>query len=288
MLAMAMIEYGGVVFGARFDERWAVVHDYTDCINGLGAFRGSKYVQSVIGDSFVNAEQFLKQEKMVLFSGTPCQIDGLKRFLGKEYDNLITVEVVCHGVPSPKVWKEHLRKILNKGKVTKVNFRDKTTGWRDYSVRIGNVVKRHDYDHYMGCFLANYSLRPSCFNCPSKSGASGADIILGDLWGIHEIAPSLNDDKGTSLVIVNTEKGMAWLEKCHVNRLASVRYEQAVTHNQAITRNSLKPGGYDMFWQVFEQNPTGAVKQYGKRFCPSMSLRLKQWISRSVSRIIPK
>ena len=111
MLAEKILSEGGVVFGARFDARWEVVHDYTENVEGLSAFRGSKYVQSRIGDSFRQTECFLKTGRKVLFSGTPCQIAGLKLFLKKEYDNLLTVDFICHGVPSPGVWRKYLKEI---------------------------------------------------------------------------------------------------------------------------------------------------------------------------------
>ena len=112
ILAETIINDGGVVFGARFNEQYEVVHDFTDNILGLAAFRGSKYVQSKIGNSFSEAETFLKQNRKVLFSGTPCQITGLKKFLRKEYSNLVTVDFVCHGVPSPEVWRKYLSSII--------------------------------------------------------------------------------------------------------------------------------------------------------------------------------
>ena len=254
LLAQNVLASGGVVFGARFDADLTVVHDFTDTVDGLAAFRGSKYVQSVMGENFKKAEAFLKQGREILFSGTPCQIAGLKQYLGKDYDKLTTVEVVCHGVPSSKVWTEYLSGKAQNIELSEVSFRDKSTGWRDYSVRIGNTTKPHDYDHYMGCFLGNYSLRQSCFNCPVKSGRSGADIILGDLWGISDIAPELNDNKGTSLVIVNTEQGMRLVERSGVEKLAPVQYEKAVSYNQAVQHSPVKPNDYDVFWQLFEQS----------------------------------
>lgn len=280
LLAQCVLASGGVVFGARFDADLTVVHDFTDTVDGLAAFRGSKYVQSVIGDNYKKAEAFLKQGKEVLFSGTPCQIAGLKQYLGKDYDKLTAVEVVCHGVPSPKVWKEYLGGKARNIQASDVSFRDKSTGWRDYSVRIGSTKRRHDYDHYMGCFLGNYSLRQSCFNCPVKSGRSGADIILGDLWGICDIAPSLNDDKGTSLVIVNTGQGMRLVERSGVEKLVPVQYEKAVSHNQAVQHSPVKPTDYDGFWRLFEQSPAHAIKEYGGRFTPGLKVRIKQVLRR--------
>ena len=111
LLAEAVIREGGVVFGAKFDKGWNVVHAWTDALDGLADFRGSKYVQSIIGSTYEEAKHFLRQGRKVLFSGTPCQIAGLKRYLCKDYDNLLTVDVVCHGVPSPLVWKKYLSEV---------------------------------------------------------------------------------------------------------------------------------------------------------------------------------
>lgn len=157
ILAESVLEEGGVVFGAKFSEHWGVVHDYTETKEGLAAFRGSKYVQSCIGDCFIKAKSFLVQGRKVLFSGTPCQISGLKRFLGKEYGNLLAVDFICHGVPSPKVWRMYLeetitrecarnsvpscsahdRNVLVKG----ISFRDKRIGWKKYGFALALSTK---------------------------------------------------------------------------------------------------------------------------------------------------
>ena len=149
LLAEQIIDEGGVVFGARFDEYWEVMHDYTETKEGLAVFRGSKYVQSRIGNTFQQAENFLKQGRKVMFTGTPCQIAGLRRFLRKEYENLLAVDFVCHGVPSPKVWRMYLDETLARQGIGKntvlshamlrqkfirsVEFRSKSTGWKKYS-----------------------------------------------------------------------------------------------------------------------------------------------------------
>ena len=152
ILAEQTIKQGGVVFGARFDENWEVKHDYTETIDGVSVFRGSKYVQSKTGDTFKQAEQFLKQNRKVLFSGTPCQIVALKRYLKKEYENLLLVDFICHGVPSPGVWRKYLKQVIaltcDKNTVSShlklllsernalvegISFRDKRLGWQKYS-----------------------------------------------------------------------------------------------------------------------------------------------------------
>lgn len=236
VLAEKMIEEGGVVFGARFDDRWEVVHDYTEKVEGLVAFRGSKYVQSRIEDSFKEVERFLKVGRKVLFSGTPCQVAGLKRFLRKEYDNLLTVDFICHGVPSPGVWREYLKeetarqcggknsvlshpynKINSRDvRIENISFRDKRLGWKKFSfaltlsVPVGHGVKNTvllseplDKNIFMRGFLADLYLRPSCYACPAKSFKSGSDITIGDFWGVQAIAPDLDDDKGISVMFIH-------------------------------------------------------------------------------------
>lgn len=143
-LAGKIIDNHGVVFGARFNEEWEVVHGYVETKEGLSVLRGSKYVQSRIGESYKQAEEFLKTGRFVLFSGTPCQIAGLKLFLKKEYANLFTVDFICHGVPSPKVWRKYLCKFTDNqctmqmgGGISDIQFRDKTYGWKKFSLSIG-------------------------------------------------------------------------------------------------------------------------------------------------------
>ena len=146
LLAEQIIQEGGVVFGARFDENWDVIHDYTETIDGLASFRGSKYVQSRVGETYKQAESFLKQGRKVMFAGTPCQISGLKLFLCKDYENLLTVDFICHGVPSPGVWRKYLEELIARqggGKnsvlshpnelITHIEFRNKRLGWKKYS-----------------------------------------------------------------------------------------------------------------------------------------------------------
>lgn len=224
LLAEKVIQENGVVFGARFDENWEVKHDYAETIEGLAAFRGSKYVQSRVEDNYLKAERFLKKGRKVLFSGTPCQIAGLKKFLRKEYDNLLTVDFICHGVPSPKVWRMYLDEIcknyINQGDrkscIKAINFRNKSLGWKKFSfffklnptfIRQKNKPIEHlelfYKNSFMKGFLNDLILRPSCYHCPSKSGKSESDITIADFWGIESLSPNMDDDKGTSLVFIN-------------------------------------------------------------------------------------
>ena len=218
-LAEYTIKQNGVVFGAMFDSLCHVYHGFVDNIEDLSRLRGSKYVQSRIGESYREAKHFLKDDRQVLFSGTPCQIAGLKRFLGKEYENLLTVDVACHGVPSPGIWKLYLNELSNQflpgSSVKEVNFRDKSNGWKNYSIRIVFAKDDKEFvytvpfyrDWYLMSFLKNLVLRPSCSSCQMRNGKSGSDLTVGDLWGVETICPELDDELGTSVVLVNTLKG---------------------------------------------------------------------------------
>ena len=209
LLAKSVIDNGGAVFGAAFDEKFKVVHTVAENEEDLAQFRGSKYVQSEIGDAYKKAELILAEGKTVLFTGTPCQIKGIKTYLGKDYDNLITQDIICHGVPSPAVFERYLEFVSPV--IKQVSFRDKKYGWHYFSMRIKGrrkQVKRLDEDVYLRLFLDNTTLRPSCYDCLMKKEESVADITLADCWNKSAVgATTRDDDKGLSLVIVNSKKG---------------------------------------------------------------------------------
>ena len=268
LLAEKVIDEGGVVFGARFNASWEVVHDYTETKEGLTAFRGSKYVQSWLDNCFSKVRSFLSEGRKVMFTGTPCQIAGLKQYLRKDYDNLLTVDVVCHGVPSPKVWRMYLDEVARKGKknsvlphsihgrdalIKGISFRDKCLGWKKYSFALTLSEATADGEQntvllssiftenpYMNAFLSNLSLRPSCYDCPAKSGKSGSDITIADFWGIENVLPEFDDDKGISLILPYTEKGIYWLKGLNCE-FTKVDYQTAQKNNPSISTSVAKP-----------------------------------------------
>lgn len=266
-LAEIILQRKGVVFGAKFNDQWEVVHDYVESVDALSVFRGSKYVQSLIGNSYNKAEGFLKQNRDVLFSGTPCQIAGLRRFLGKNYDNLIAIDFVCHGVPSPKVFRLYLKAFLKGRQYTDANantvlappfhslrgisFRDKTTGWKRYSFitqhspgkdqELITFRETLNINIFMRGFLHDIYLRPSCYACPAKSFTSGSDITIGDYWGIEKYYAHFDDDRGTSLVLVSSINGER-LYQLIGDRIIGIKtsYEQALRGNPSL-ECSVKP-----------------------------------------------
>ncbi|MBP3482198.1 MAG: Coenzyme F420 hydrogenase/dehydrogenase, beta subunit C-terminal domain [Alistipes sp.] len=238
MLAEKTVSEGGVVFGARFNEKWEVVHDHTETKEGLAAFRGSKYVQSRIGREYVRAKEYLAAGRKVLFSGTPCQIAGLRRYLGKRYDNLLTVDIVCHGVPSPFVWKRYLDESKSQQRITEISMRDKTTGWTDYGILINGIgapiVKEPAAGNiYMRGFLRELYNRPSCHACPARGGRSGSDITIGDYWGIHHLHPEFVDPNGVGLIMIRTDKGAEEFADLDTINIETT-YEEAVSGNPSI------------------------------------------------------
>ena len=190
-----------------------VEHIYVEKEEELYKLRGSKYLQSIIGDSYKQAKKFLEEGRYVLFTGTPCQIEGLLSYLNKDYEKLITQDIICHGVPSPKVWNKYLEyREKEDGEIPlEINFRSKENGWKNYNLKFrynGREYKNNqNTDKYMQAFLKNVSLRESCYNCSFKKINRLSDITLADFWGIEKVKPKMFDDKGTSLVIVNSKKG---------------------------------------------------------------------------------
>ena len=238
-LANSVLVDGGVVFGAMFDENWNVVHGFIEKNDELSKLRGSKYVQSRIGKCYEVAERFLKDNRRVLFSGTPCQIAALKKFLGKDYDKLITVDFICHGVPSPKLWRWYFDLVKKRGSIVSINFRNKDNGWKRYNFAVdyvqNNVSIRafHREDPYMIAFLDDMSLRPSCNNCQAKAGRSQSDITLADFWNVDKVVDGIDDDKGVSLLLGNTANGVMLLESVQDLECHEVDFANAIQFNKA-------------------------------------------------------
>lgn len=243
LLAEKTIAESGVVFGAKFDDAWQVVIDYAETLEGVKAFMGSKYVQARIDTAYADTKRFLQEGRKVLFSGTPCQIAGLHHFLRKPYGNLLTVDIICHGTPSPKVWSRYLDEVVTAGRkaISDVMFRNKRNGWKAFNFTMEynkddqtvSLCSHHQQNSFMRAFLQNMILRPSCHRCQAKQGRSYSDITLGDFWGINVELPEMDDNKGTSIVLVNTEKGHIALDLNKVTykettiRKALVRYNSA-------------------------------------------------------------
>lgn len=302
LLAERTINNGGVVFGARFNDSWDVVNSWTESIDGTTPFMGSKYVQSNIGNSYKQAEQFLKEGREVLFTGTPCQVSGLRHFLCKEYANLICIDVICHGTPSPGVWREYLKYLISpKGRkntvsspiysplsegdalvVKGISFRDKRLGWKKYSFVLlssqsmsrseentvsssykTTVQQKHYFNLYMKAFLNNLTLRYSCFACPARGGRSGSDVLLGDYWGISRYYPDFYDKNGVSMALAYSEKGLKLLDSLDIEKI-NLKYDET-KGNSNIEYDEKMPTERETFFSDFRKDRMMAVKAYYKK-----------------------
>ena len=279
-IAEKIIASGGIVYGACFNDQWEVQHAKAETKQKLSAFRRSKYVQSSIGTTYKEIETLLKDGRKVLFSGTPCQVAGLRLFLRKDYDSLITLDIVCHGVPSPKIWREYVAQLPMEG-VADILFKDKSTGWRGYSFSLRNAdgdtlfVERASKNKYLSAFSRNLILRPSCFNCPAKSGQSHSDITLADFWGVEKIHPEMDDNKGTSIVLCNTEKGRKLVESLQLNKIQTDYHTYStIPFNSCSIRSTQEPENRKDFWFKYEADGIRALMTLPKPPKPSIIKRL--------------
>jgi len=263
-IAEKVIEENGVVFGAKFASDFSVVHGWTDTIEELADFRGSKYLQSVIGNNYKECKTFLESGRKVLFSGTPCQVQGLKKYLQKEYANLLTVDFICHGVPSPLVWQKYINyraeKIRAKrGEIVKTSFRRKNDGWKMFSLSF-TFANDSEYratlnkDPYMQIFLKDIALRESCYDCKCREIARPSDITLADFWGVQNVLPEMDDDKGTSLVFTHSEKGAVLLNSIKgVCDFKEIEAADGAKYNTAIVSSPKRPKQRDIFYADLEK-----------------------------------
>lgn len=241
ILAEYIIKNNGIVYGAGFDEDFNINHKRILVSADLDLLRGSKYVQSSIGNIYRQVKNDLERNKQVLFTGTPCQIEGLKSYLKKEYINLVTMDFICHGVPSPLVWKKYLEE-MKKSKqenIKNIYFRNKDIGWKVYSLKIIFDEKIYsnnlNNDLFMKGFLQDVYLRPSCYSCKFKKINRVSDITVADFWGIENILLKMDDDKGTSLIVVHSEKGKQLFDKLSEKMILNgVNLNEAIKYNPSM------------------------------------------------------
>ena len=206
------MESGGVIYGATFNENHIVRH--TRATNSLqrDCMRLSKYVQSDLRGVFKRIKEDLRNGKQVLFTGTGCQVAGLKSYIGEKLStNLITIDLVCHGVPSPKIWSDYLAYLEKryKGKIEEACFRNKKYGWKSSYETF--IIKGKEYKRRTSnsLYFSHYSVRESCANCPYTNLRRVGDITIGDFWGWENSHDTFNDNKGISLILINTPKGIS-------------------------------------------------------------------------------
>ena len=269
LLAKWVFDREGVVFGAAYDKNFSVCHCGITREEELQRLRTAKYAQSVLGDSFCQVRKLLQKGRYVLFSGTPCQVAGLQAYLKKPFERLILVDVVCHGVPSPKVWQHYVAYRREHDApdscIQAINLRSKETGWPGYSVRFsyenGKLYSaRNNEDPFLRGFVGDYYLRPSCYECNFKGVSRSSDFTLADYWGIWNQLPDYNDGKGTSLVLVHSEKARKIWDEIQAGACAQeVEILKSIAENPSAVQPSKRPADREVFWKRYEREDFKAL-----------------------------
>lgn len=293
-IAKTVLSEGGAVFGAAYNEHFEVTHICVETERDLARLRGAKYAQSDLCGIFFQVKERLDRGQRVLFSGTPCQVGGLAAYLRKPYDNLLMVDFVCHSVPSPMVWKEYVKyrsRQDNGGTLPKrINLRSKETGWSRY--QYSNLFEyadgkkhtaRSGESLFMKLFVGGFINRESCANCQFKGYKRISDLTMGDFWGIWDIAPEMDDNQGTSVVLVQSERGAEVMK-----RLKDKLTQKPVSLEEASRQNGamLNPmASDDMRLDVLEWIRAGEISRCEKWFVPSKPT-IMQKVRNVVRRII--
>ena len=261
--AEALLQRGGMICGAAYDDNFAVRHILSDTREGLEKIRSSKYVQSDAGDIYRQAADALDAGREVLFSGCPCQVAAMYAYLGNQSpDNLYTMDVVCHGVPSPKAFRKYLREAFPGQAIRRIDFRDKSFyGWST-SVNVyfdsGEPFRRNaKEDWYLKAFLNSLSVRKACSNCPFSNIPRQGDLTIGDFWGVSKADSSLNDKKGTSIVLVNNEQGRKMLEARNGlwKRIETVPLQAGLAANRAVNGTFRSHAARKRFFENLDRQP---------------------------------
>lgn len=293
-LAQPVIRAGGTVFGCVMTRPdFAARHVAANTEDALAAMRGSKYVQSDIQDSYRQCKAVLERGRRVLFSGTSCQIAGLKKFLGKDYPSLLTVDFICHGVPSPAVWRKYLdwREKEAQSKISCISSRNKNYSWKKFSLALSfdnaklNSINPLDKDLYFKAFIGNYCLRSCCYACRFKPGkGSVSDITIADFWGVEEVRPEFYDELGVSAVMVHTPKGKAaFTASGSCADVIPVTLGEIELHNPSYSNVVAMPPGRKLFMRHFRH-----VHSYGPLLKLSARYPVGRWMWAMIKRKIKR
>lgn len=269
VLAKFILSQNGVVYGAALDGDFIARHERADNKNDVKRFRGSKYVQSDLGDVFKQVKTDLKDGRYVLFSGTPCQIAGLKAYLGNtEYEKLYLIDLICHGVPSPKVWRDYLvwHSAQGNGKPSGISFRYKSRiiKWGTHYEAFYFRKRKKIYNIYAKLFYSHNILRKSCYSCKFSNLQRVSDISIGDYWGIENVNEAFRDEYGVSAILINSPKGEDLFEKVqsqfdHIETTV----EQVIKKNPNLKKSTNRPKSRETFWEDYEKGFDFVAKKYG-------------------------
>lgn len=293
-IAKYVIDKNGLVIGAAYDERWKVKHIIIKSCDELYKLNGSKYVQSDVTGiyKYVKACLMENPDKYICFSGTPCEINGLRNILGRDYSNLILVEVVCHGVGSPKLWQEYITNVENekKSKITSISFRSKAYGYAASCMLIECNRKKYtrgkSIEAFKALYFKGYNIKPNCYQCNHKGNKRGADITLFDCWHMNIYDKKKNDNKGTTAILVNTASGNRVIHELMVNNyVIEVDKNRIIsTDGDMLLDSPKRPADYDTYLNTYVSGES--IKGLIDKYCPyDMQKKLRVSGKRILSRL---
>ena len=292
-----ILSKNGLIFGTVYDDAFKATIVQADNAEDRNRMRGSKYVESDVSNSFFECSIALQQKKYVLFTGTPCQIAGLNNYLNsKEIDKeyLITCQIVCHGVPSPRLFADHIQHLQTtyKQQIVEYYHRPKVWGWHEHNEMacFQNGKKVHQSkasQNHKDLFYSGYSLRECCFTCKYAGNCGTADVTIGDFWGIEHIMPELDNNDGTSILLINTEKGDNMLKQIpdEVAVIKDIRIDDALRYNHI--HPSKKPAMYEQFWNEYNKIGFRAIaRKYASDKYPYKIIYYgKKWLRRALVKL---
>ena len=285
VLAKYVLNQGGVIYGALIDSAFVVRHARATTKEDAKVFRGSKYVQSDLGDIFAQVKEDLKTGLLVLFSGTPCQVAGLKSFLRKDYENLILIDLICHGVPSPMVWADYIQwqqKRINRP-ITQAEFRDRALPWGKSAEAVYIKGKKKRFDIYARLFYSRNTHRKSCYNCSFANTETVSDITIGEYWGIENVKPEFKDEYGVSAILINSETGKrVWDNVREEFECFECNIQDVVACNPNLVKTREQPTTRAEFWQDYEKGFAFIAKKYGGN---NFKGKVKRLIKRILGRL---
>lgn len=291
LIAEEFLNNNGYVSGVTFDNSFKSKHIIIDDVKDLYLIRGSKYLQSENNYVYSEIKNILNSGKQVLFSGCPCQVAGLKSYLQGDYDNLTTVDIICHGIPSQRIFKEYVRILEKKyrSKIASVNFRDKSTGWHNSSIKI-TFENNKEYkkliidDIYMKGYFQNIILKESCYRCKYRSFKSGSDITLGDFWGAEILHNDVDYEKGLSIIIINSNKGNLLFNKVKHNMfIKESNIQEGYRYNKCLYNSPEKNKKREDFFKEVDKN--GYEEAFYKMCKDEAYITIKKVIRRKASKI---
>lgn len=264
VLAEYVLEKGGIVVGIAYDEDFNTRHLIIDKKENLPLLQGSKYLQcSADNATFKQIRKELNSGRLVLYSAMACQIEGLKSFLRRNYENLYTIDLVCMGIPSPKVWQTYLSTFFQGESIKHVNFKEKSIGWDSFCFHIETdkhcFKERGMKNLFLQSMFRSWNMRKSCFNCPFKKAERISDFTLSDCWGAYKLVPQINDNKGLSSVVVHSKKGQdLWNIVKDKMDTVIIPIEDIADGNSNLISNKPQTGDRGKFYCLLHKNPRKA------------------------------